>query len=447
MKDKKTNRWRTMFALGFGYFIDQGEAQAMAVLSPIIQRIWDLQFAQLGLMTTLRNITQTVSAPFWGYAADKYSRKKVLIFGTGIWGLWTLAVGFAPNFSILLWLRAISGLGLGCLMPAAFSLLADHFPPQRRGLALGVIGLTGMLGTVIGVLALGFVASPELWRWGFVGLGLFSVLSGVVIWLLVEEPPRGAAEPELTGIMTYADEARFTINIPDVISILHIPTIWAAIIQGVSGTMPWVVLGFYMINWMIRELGYAEGITLTHARGSAPLVFAGIVVGTAISNLIGGLIGDFAEKVNPKYGRTVIGQFSVFSGVPLTYLLFTLGPKITFWQMFGLAFFTALMVGWPGRGAKEPMMQAVVPPEMRSSAYSVVSVIEGGLSAFAGLIAGALADRIGLTNALLWTVPFPWIICGAFFSLFYFTYPRDAARVRQQMAERRKELLAEHGSR
>ena len=102
MKDKKTNRWRTMFALGFGYFIDQGEAQAMSVLSPIIQRVWDLQFAQLGLMTTLRNIAQTVSAPFWGYAADRYSRKKVLIFGTGIWGLWTLAVGFAPNFSILL---------------------------------------------------------------------------------------------------------------------------------------------------------------------------------------------------------------------------------------------------------------------------------------------------------------------------------------------------------
>jgi len=433
-----------MFALGFGYFIDQGEAQAMSVLSPIIQRVWGLQFAQLGLMTTLRNIAQTVSAPFWGYAADKYSRKKVLIFGTGIWGLWTLAVGLAPDFNVLLWLRAISGLGLGCLMPATFSLLADHFPPQRRGLALGFIGLVGMLGTVLGVLALGFVASPELWRWGFIGLGLFSVLSGLVIWLLVEEPPRGAAEPELTGIMTHADEARFKITVPDVISTLRIPTIWAAILQGVTGTMPWVVLGSYMINWMIRELGYAEGITLTHARGSAPLVFAGIVVATAISNLIGGLIGDFAEKVNPKYGRTVIGQFSVFSGVPLTYLLFTLGPKITFWQMFSLAFFTALMVGWPGRGAKEPMMQAVVPPELRSSAYSVVSVIEGGLSAFAGLIAGALADRIGLTNGLLWTVPFPWIICGAFFSLFYFTYPRDAARVRQKMAERREELLAEH---
>jgi hypothetical protein len=87
------------------------------------------------------------------------------------------------------------------------------------------------------------------------------------------------------------------------------------------------------------------------------------------------------------------------------------------------------------------MMQAVVPPEIRSSAYSVVNLIEGGLSAFAGLIAGALADQIGLTNALLWTIPFPWIICGIFFTAFYFTYPRDAARVRVMMADRRDEMI------
>jgi hypothetical protein len=135
----------------------------------------------------------------------------------------------------------------------------------------------------------------------------------------------------------------------------------------------------------------------------------------------------------------------VFSGVPLTYLLFSQAQNMTVGQLFGLCFFTALMIGWPGRGAKEPMMQGVVPPELRSSAYSVTSVIEGGLSASAGLIAGALADRIGFTQALIWTIPVPWIVCGLLFSLFYFTYPKDAAALRQQMAQRRDELAAAHG--
>ena len=444
MADKKKHSGRTLFALGLGYLIDQGEAQAMGVLSPIIQSIWGVSFGMLGLMTTLRNITQTISAPFWGYAADKYSRKKVLVFGTGIWGIWTIVVGMMPSFNAVLVVRAISGLGLGCLMPATFSLLGDHYPQEKRGFALGVIGFVGLMGTVLGVAALGFVATPELWRWGFVGLGIFSILSGLVIWLFVDEPPRGAAEPELAGLISHEDEQRYSINWKDVLNTLRIPTLWAAILQGITGTMPWVVMGFYFINWMVRELGYSNAITLSDPKGSAPLVFAIVVVGAAISNFIGGLIGDYAEKVNPKYGRTVIGQFSVLSGVPLMYILLTRGHTFTFNGLLGFTFFTALLIGWPGRGAKEPMMQAVVPPEMRSSAYSVVNFIEGGLSAFAGVIAGALADKIGLTQALVWTIPFPWLICGIVFSLFYFTYPKDAARVGVLMQERREELLKAH---
>jgi hypothetical protein len=205
-------------------------------------------------------------------------------------------------------------------------------------------------------------------------------------------------------------------------------------------------MGIYFINWMVRDLGYTNAIALDDPNGSAPLVFATIVVGAAISNLMGGFIGDFAEKLNWKYGRTIIGQFSVFAGVPLTYILLTQASNFTFPQMIGLAMVTALLIGWPGRGAKEPMMQAVVPPEMRSSAYSVVNLVEGGLSSFSGLIAGALADRIGLTNALVWTIPFPWIICGILFTIFYFTYPRDAERVRKQLAQRREELIQFHKS-
>ncbi len=440
-KPSQKKSGRTLFALGLGYLIDQGEGQSMGVLSPIIQTIWGISFSQIGLMETLRNVTQTISAPFWGYMADRFSRKKVMIFGTGIWGIWTLLVGLMPDFSSMLIIRAISGLGLGCLMPATFSLLGDHFPQSKRGRALGVIGLVGLLGTVIGVFLLGFIATQDLWRWGFIGLGIASMLTGILIWLLVEELPRGSAEPELAGLMTHENEKQFQISIKDMVNTLRIPTIWAAILQGVTGTMPWVVMGIYFINWMVRELGYSNEITFSSEKGSAPLVFAIIVIGAAISNLLGGVIGDFAEKLNPKYGRTIIGQFSVFSGVPLMYILLAYGKEMTFWQLFGLASFTALMIGWPGRGAKEPMMQAVVPPEMRSSAYSVVNLVEGGLSSFAGIIAGSLADSIGLTNALIWTIPVPWIICGLVFSLFYFTYPADARKVRSLMAKRREELL------
>ncbi len=445
MATKQKHSVRTLVALGFGYLIDQGEGEAMGVLSPVIQALWGVSFGMIGLMETLRNITQTVSAPVWGYLADRYSRKQVLIFGTGVWGIWTVLVGLSQNFTMMMVLRAVSALGLGCLMPATFSLLGDHFAQEKRGRALGFIGLVGLMGTVLGVLAMGFVATPDLWHWGFIGLGIASMVTGIFIWLWVEEPPRGAAEPEIAGLVTHQDEKKYLINWKDVFSTLRIPTIWAAILQGVTGSMPWVVMAVYFINWMVNELGYANTISFNDPKGSAPLIFAVFVVGAAISNYLGGVIGDFAESKSPRYGRTIIGQFAVLAGVPLFYILLTQAKNMSFWELFALALFTSLIIGWPGRGSKEPMMQAVVPPEMRSSAYSVVSLIEGGLSAFAGLIAGTLADRLGLTTALLWTVPFPWILCGLAFTIFYFTYPRDAARVRQAMAARREELLQAHG--
>jgi MFS family permease len=444
MKGEHKRSGRTLFALGLGNLVDSGESQSMGVLTPIIIQIFGTNLGMIGLMETLRSITQTVSAPFWGYAADRWSRKKVLFFGTGIWGIWTLLVGLMPTFTGLMIIRIISGLGLGCLMPATFSLLGDHFSQDKRGRALGMISLIGLLGTVIGVIALGFVATPDLWKWGFIGLGLASIVTGFFILIFVEEPTRGSSEPELQGIITKADEGRYKINVKDMIDTLRIPTIWAAILQGITGSMPWVVMGVFLITWMVDELGFANSISLSDPKGSAPIVFAFVVIGAAISNFVGGIIGDFAEKKNAKYGRTIIGQFSVFIGVPLMFVLIKYGPQMSFGLFLGWAFMTALLVGWPGTGAKQPMMQAVVPPERRSSAYSMVNLIEGGLSAFSSLIAGTLAKHIGLTNALLWTIPFPWIICGIGFTLFYFTYPKDAAKIRAQMADRRDELIQAH---
>jgi len=426
------SRWRNMIALSFGYFVDQGEAQAMSVLFPTLRAIWGLSFADLGLVGTIRNILQSISAPFWGLIADRYPRKNVIVFGTGVWGIWTLLVGFTQNFGQLLWIRAISGIGLGCLMPATFSLMSDTFPPHKRGRALGLMEGIGTMGIVVSVVGLGFLASPDLWRWGFIVLGAFSILSGVVIWFMVTEPVRGAAEPELEGKITEEFASQYRVKAKDMVEVLKIPTIWVAIGQGLTGTMPWVVLGLFFITWMVETLGISED--------QAGLAFAGIVVGAGISNIMGGFLGDWAESKNPKYGRTIIGQFSVFSGVPLTWILFTQTKDWPFIGIVILCFVTALFIGWAGKGSKEPMMQGAVPPELRSTAFAMTTFIESGFAALVAYFAGTLADRIGLTPAMIWTIPVPWIVCGLIYTLFYWAYPKDSKKLRAQMAQRAKDL-------
>jgi MFS family permease len=429
---RKPGRWRTLSALAFGYFIDQGEAQAMSVLFPTLQTLWGLSYSNLGLIGTVRSLLQALSAPFWGFAADRMSRKKVIILGTGVWGIWTLFCGLTQNFGQLLVIRAISGLGLGCLMPATFALMSDTFPPRQRGRALGLLEAMGVLGIVIGTVGLGFLASPTLWRWGFISLGSLSVVSGLLVWLLVDEPVRGAAEPELAGRITQETAARYSVKLSDVPRVLAIPTIRVAIAQGLAGSMPWVVMGLFMITWLVRERGMVEQ--------TATIVFAGIVVGTAISNVLGGILGDWADGRSPRYGRTVVGQVSIVSGIPLTYLLFTQTDDWSLGPLVALCFCTALLISWPGKGAKEPMMQGVTPPELRASAFAMVTMIESGFAALVALVAGGLADRIGFTPAMIWTIPVPWVLCALLFSLFYLTYPKDSARLRAKMAARAEEL-------
>ncbi|MCB2179554.1 MFS transporter [bacterium] len=423
---------KTLFALAFGYFIDRGEEQAISVLFPTLQQLWGLSYTNLGTIGTIRTLLQAIFTPVWGFVADRYSRKKVILFGTGLWGLWTMGVGFTNNFGQLLTVRAISGIGLGCLMPATFSLISDTYPPERRGRALGLLEGMGIFGIVIGTLGLGMLATPELWRWGFFALGGFSALSGLVVWLLVDEPVRGAAEPELEGKITSEAAADYRINFSDIPKVLRIPTIWVAIAQGMAGTMPWVIMGLYFITWLVNERGLDES--------GASIAFAGIVIGTVLSNIMGGFIGDYAEKVNPKYGRTIIGQFSIISGIPLTYYLLTQTENWSLGGLLVICLVTALFISWPGKGAKEPMMQGVTPPELRSVAYSVVAFIENGFSALVAIFAGSLADKIGLTEAMVWTIPVPWIACAVIFTFFYFTYPRDSEKLRAQMAERATHL-------
>lgn len=448
---KQKRNWPTLVALGFGYFIDNGEEQSMGVLFPAIKALWGLSNLDLGLVGTVRKVIAALTSPLWGYAADRWSRKWVLFFGTGLWGIWTLLCGLMPNFGAMLIIRTISGIGLGCLMPATFSLLSDTFTPDKRGRALGVLGGVGALGIIGGVLAMGMLASNELlwglekWRWGFFVLGAMSIFSGFLILLLVREPVRGESEPELIDTITAKSAEQYRIKFSDLPQVVKIPTIWVAILQGMAGSMPWVVLGQFLPTWLVEAKGMSADIDFSNPNGSAPIVFAIILIGTVISNVIGGFIGDWAEKISPHYGRTVIGQISVFCGIPLSWIMLTQTANWSVPAFLALCFTTALLISWAGRGAKEPMMQGAVAPELRSTAYAMNDLIERGFAALISVVAGGLAGNSveDFTRAMLWTIPGPWILCLIFFTGFYWAYPRDSARLRAQMAQRQQEIARE----
>jgi len=196
---------------------------------------------------------------------------------------------------------------------------------------------------------------------------------------------------------------------------------------------------------------------------TAGLMFSLVAIGAAVGNLMGGWIGDKAAKWRPNSGRIIISQISVFSGIPLTYVIFILIPATTdsMFLYIVLGAITGLLISWCS-AQNYTIFSEVFEPEIRSTVYSVDRVFEGSVASLGTVIVGFIAGLLGyvapsvaldqLPHAVLVTnttalgqgmfiaAVIPWILCLIFYTFVYKTYPGDREKTRQVLEKRRLEL-------
>jgi MFS family permease len=426
---KHTGRARLLTALGFGFFIDSAEDVALPMLWPAVRTTLGLSYSQLSYIDSIRVIFQTFSGPFWGMLADRYNRKWVLVIGTGVWGLWTSMCGLVTDYWQLLIVRIIACIGLGCLYPAAFSLLADSFGPKQRGRAMGTISAIGMFGIVAGALAFGEVIgiSPNGWRIGFIALGLTSVLSGLVIAILVKEPVRGAAEPELEAVIDKASSAQFRFHLQGIREVLGIRTVLVNFLQGIFMLTTINALATFYVTWLVDDRGFSEE--------EAPLFFGLVVISLALGNFTGGITGDWAYRRWPKYGRAVVSQISIAIALPAMWYLFTQATTSTAIAICSII--AGFFLDWTRRGAMQPMVQSAVRPELRASAMALTEFVNGAFASVVIILFGQYADQYGLNQTLLILTCGFWAMAFLVTPLYYLVFPKDSRRLHEQMQERR----------
>lgn len=431
-------RARILSALGFGFFIDSAEDVALPMLFPAIRASLGLSYTALSVIDNIRILFQTFSGPFWGMAADRYNRKWILVIGTGLWGVWTMACGLVDTYWQLLVLRVVACIGLGALYPAAFSMLADVFGPKRRGQAMGTISAIGMFGIVAGALAFGeLLRAPETgWRLAFILLGAGSVLSGLVIAVLVKNPVRGGAEPALESVITEADAERFRFQAADIRELLRIKTVWVNFIQGFFLLTTINALTIFFVTWLVDDRGFSES--------EAPTFFGGVVIALALGNLAGGAVGDWCDRRWPRAGRTAMAQFSIAASLPAMWYLLT--QAFTVGEVLAGSIVTGFFLDWTRRGSKQPMVQNVTRPELRSTAMALTEFVQGAGASVVIILFGAFADRYGLTATLLVLAVGFWGLALLVTSAYYFVYPADAARLAQEMEHRRAMIERPAGS-
>src|SRR6202047_1863339 len=134
-------------------------------------------------------VANAIVLPITGWLVSLFGRKRFFMTCMGIFTVSSLFCGIAPSLGFLLLFRVLQGAGGGGLQPMAQAILADTFPPEKRGLAFSVYGITAVCAPAIGPTLGGWITFNYSWRWIF----FINLPVGLTTWFLVrrfvEDPP------------------------------------------------------------------------------------------------------------------------------------------------------------------------------------------------------------------------------------------------------------------
>lgn len=286
--------WAVVALLFLAAIIAYTDRQVLSLLVDAVRA--DLQLADADmalLMGPAFALVYGVAGLPLGVAVDRWPRPRLLFAGVLVWALGTIGCGLATDFASLFAARLVVGLGEAVLSPAAISLIADHFPAERRSSAVGVyftgiaIGIGGGIllgGVAIDAVRAGlFAATPWAgwaeWRLVMLALGLPS-LGFALLFLAVAEPPRQGGTAEAGGAL---------VPLPGFVlgmAALFLAAATASLVDN--------AVGAWAPSLLIRQFGMDEA-----AVGRA--LGLGLIAGYGGGMLLGGWLADAcARRLGPQ---------------------------------------------------------------------------------------------------------------------------------------------------
>ena len=404
----------TLFILVVVYTFNFIDRQIVGILAVPIKADLNLTDTELGLMGGLAfALFYTGLGIPVAMLADRFSRTWIMTGALTIWSAMTAVCGLAGNFWQLFMARLGVGVGEAGGVAPAYSLIADYFPPSQRARALSIYSFGIPIGSAIGIVFGGIIASMINWRWAFFIVGLAGIVIAPVFRLTIKEPPRGQY-----------DRTRIKRAPPGLIEILKVlsgkPSFWFLSLGASFSSM----MGYGVFFWLPSFLVRSFNVSLLNA---SLLFGAVLLVGGLAGIWSGGWLGDrFGHVDKAQFAR--IPAFAFLATIPF-YVLAILSPNLAVTFIVLLAP-TALGLVWLGPVIST--IQQLVRPDMRAAASAVFLFINNligiGLGTYAiGAVSDLLQGRYGddsLRYSILAGTSF-YVIAAILFFIAARTLDRD----------------------
>jgi MFS family permease len=327
---------------------------------------------KLGSLATAFLVSYMLTAPLFGWLADRLPRWRLIGLAVIGWSLASGASGLAGSFTALFITRLFVGIGEAAYGPAAPTLLADLFPIERRGQILAWFYMAIPVGSALGYVLGGTVAQHWHWRWAFYLVVVPGLLLGIVCFLM-PEPKRGGAEdqPRRARLADYA----LLLRTPSYVFNCLGMTALTFAIGGVA-------------HWMPRYIQVFRG---QPDLSRVSQIFGAITAVAGISaTYLGGLAGDRLTRRWP-------GAYFLVSGVGmlLAFPCFQLVLSTPFpWSWFWI--FLAEFWLFFNTGPTNTALANVTHPAVRSTAFAInIFVIHLLGDALSPPLIGWLSDSRG----------------------------------------------------
>lgn len=335
---------RVNLLIGTGHFLSHFYQLCLPTLFVVLQRQFNVSFAELGLAVVLMTGTSAVLQTPIGFLVDRYGARAFLIGGALIMSLSISMMGFATSFWQILALSLLSGVGNAVFHPCDYAILAGSVSRERMGRSFALHSFSGNVGFALAPPIIAALLSVMDWR------GVLLVVGGLGL-------PVVAAVILQSNILHDQVRKEATVRSMSMRELLVHRTLFLFFLFYFLGAMA----SGGVLAWLITVLHEVKGLDLVIASAALTAYMAG--------NSAGVLLGGWAADKSDRYLAVFVAGLTTFSAVTILAVnFFPMVGSVT----IGLMFASGIGLG-ASRTPRDVMLKDASPPGQIGKVFGFVS--------------------------------------------------------------------------
>ena len=364
---------RTLWLLSVAHAINHAQAVLLPLVFLAIIKEFGVSIATIAFLAAAGSFLSGTVQLSYSWLTRYASRRNLLALGNLVFGGGMVAQAIAPGFGGFAVANVVSKLGASQQHPVGNGLIAEQFPPERRGMAISAHIAGGNVGTIAVPLIGAWLIAGLGWRWTVVLFGVPAILIGLAMYALIRESGTDRAAALAAGNLRHA--------FANVLRDRDLRFIYLSSVLG-GGGRGLGVLNLFVPAYLLLVIGIDEG--------TVALMYTVLVAGSVPGPLVAGWLSDHVGR------KPLI--LVAYAGGAISLVAFVLAGTSVPLLWLGIVGLSAF--NFVGSPQLQALTADIAAPAVRDAAFSVYFTLAFGVGSLWTALYGAVLDVRGEADGL-----------------------------------------------